>query len=166
MALSTWRASPRLPTLTGGSFTAEYRWYMEPNPTSRTVAFRLGIQSAQWAASQTSFTAIRSGEQTWDLILVNVMAGAVPNAWNTVNVDKDNGLWYLYGQAGNGNWVGIAGSAPPGGSTQKRSPTGLPTPPGALSSLAPAPRSLTYSSGLGHINSSATPMWIICRLRS
>ncbi|MBK7338342.1 MAG: hypothetical protein IPJ00_20275 [Saprospirales bacterium] len=81
--------------LTGGSFTANYRWYMEPNPTNRTVAFRVGIQSTQWAASQTSFTAIRSGEQTWDLILVNLMDSPASNAWNDVNVDKDNGLWYF-----------------------------------------------------------------------
>ncbi|MBK8923804.1 MAG: hypothetical protein IPM81_20340 [Saprospirales bacterium] len=44
-----------------------------PNPTSRTVAFRLGIQSAQWAASKPVSWQSERG-QTWDLILVNVMA--------------------------------------------------------------------------------------------
>ena len=105
--------------LVGGSFTASYKWYLEPNPTSRTVAFRIGIQSTQWAASQAGFTAIRSGEQTWDLKLVNVMSSPTANAWNDVAVDMNNGLWYLYGQATNANWVGIAGSAPPGGTLQQ-----------------------------------------------
>lgn len=109
--------------LVGGSFSATYEWYMQPNPTNRTLAFRIGIQSTAWGTgpgqSQNAFTAIRSGESAWDLILVHLMDSPVANAWNTASVDLTNGQWYLYGQAGNGNWVGIAGSAPPGGTTQK-----------------------------------------------
>ncbi|MBK9129415.1 MAG: HYR domain-containing protein [Phycisphaerales bacterium] len=109
--------------LVGGSFSATYQWYMQPNPTNRTLAFRIGIQSTAWGTgpgqSQNAFTAIRSGESAWDLILVHLMDSPVANAWNTASVDLTNGQWYLYGQAGNGNWVGIAGSAPPGGTTQK-----------------------------------------------
>lgn len=105
--------------LVGASFWAAYKWYMEPNPTTRTVAFRLGIRSTQWAASQAGFTAIRSGESSWDLILVHVMDSPVANAWNEPTVDVNNGLWNLYGQAGNGNWVAIAGSAPPGGTVRQ-----------------------------------------------
>ncbi len=100
------------------AFGATYSWYGQPNPTTRTVAFRIGVQSAQWATSQASFTATRSGESAWDLVLVHVPATS-DNAWSTVSVDKDSGSWFLYGQAGNPNWAGIAGSSPPGGSLSK-----------------------------------------------
>jgi len=100
--------------LVGGSFTATYQWYMQPNPTVRTLAFRIGVQSAQWAASQSGYTATRSGESAWDLCLVRIQEAPVANAWNTDTVDMNNGVWYLYGQAGNPNWAGIAGSAPLG----------------------------------------------------
>ncbi len=105
--------------LTDDSFSASYRWYKEPNPTSRTVAFRIGIQSTAWAASQVDFTATRSGEQTWDLMLVNLMDVSEDNAWNEVDVNKDTGTWHLYGQSGNQNWIGITGVVPPGGSSAK-----------------------------------------------
>ncbi len=104
--------------LVGGGFAATYRWYMEPNTTARTLAFRVSLQSAQWAASQVGYTAIRSGESAWDLTLVRVMPGPVANDWNTDSVDLNTGAWYLYGQAGNPNWLGIAGVAPPGGTVQ------------------------------------------------
>ncbi|MBX3423492.1 MAG: VCBS domain-containing protein [Pirellulaceae bacterium] len=99
-------------------FGATYSWYGQPDPTSRTVAFRIGVQSAAWAISQASFTATRSGESAWDLVLVHVPASS-DNAWSTVSVDQDSGNWFLYGQAGNPNWTGIAGSTPPGGLTSK-----------------------------------------------
>jgi hypothetical protein len=105
--------------LVGGLFTATYQWYMQPNPTVRTLALRFGVQSAQWAASQTGFTAIRSGESVWDLCLVHIQDSPVANAWNTDAVDLNTGTWSVYGQATNGNWVGIAGSAPPGGTVAK-----------------------------------------------
>ncbi len=109
--------------LVGGSFSATYQWYMEPNTTERTLAFRCGIQSTAWGAgsgqSQNGFTAIRSGESAWDLVLVHVMDAPAANAWNTPTVNKTSGNWYLYGQAGNTNWAAIAGSAPPGGTIAK-----------------------------------------------
>lgn len=82
------------------SFFATYQWYGQPDPTSRTLAFRLGIQSTDWAASQSAFTAVRSGESVWDLILVHV-PGLSDNTWTTVNVDHLTGTWALYDQAGN-----------------------------------------------------------------
>lgn len=106
-------------TLVDGSFSAAYKWYMEPNPTTRTLAFRVGIQSTMWAQSQAGFTAVRSGESAWDLILVHTMDGATPNAWQTPTVDMNNGTWNLYAQAGNGNWVALVGEAPAGGSVEK-----------------------------------------------
>jgi nitrous oxidase accessory protein NosD len=83
------------------SFTAQYQWYGQPNPTSRTLAFKIGVQSAQWAASQSGFTATRSGESAWDLVLVHVPA-ASDNMWSTVQVNPTTGLWFLFRQAGNG----------------------------------------------------------------
>ena len=87
------------------SFFAVYNWYKQPNPTSRTLAFKLGIQSANWGTgggqSQNGFTATRSGESVWDLVLVNV-SPSVDNAWNTSAVNAVTGDWNLFRQAGNG----------------------------------------------------------------
>ena len=84
-------AASVLPT----TFEAEYQWYGQPNPTTRTLGFKIGVQSTDWAASQSSFTATRSGESAWDLVLVHVPA-ASDNAWSTVNVDATTGTWFLY----------------------------------------------------------------------
>jgi hypothetical protein len=85
------------------TFNATYEWYGQPNPTSRTLGFKLGIQSANWGAgagqSQNGFTAQRSGESAWDLVLVHVPATS-DNAWSTVSVDHDSGTWNLFRQAG------------------------------------------------------------------
>ena len=82
------------------SFTATYQWYGQPNPTSRTLAFKIGVQSASWALSQAGFTAQRSGESVWDLVLVYVPALS-DNVWTTESVDHDSGLWSVFRQAGN-----------------------------------------------------------------
>jgi hypothetical protein len=87
------------------TFSARYEWYGMPNPTSRTLAFKLGIQSTSWGTgvgeSQNGFVATRSGESVWDLVLVHVPALS-DNTWSTVNVDHDSGTWSLFRQAGNG----------------------------------------------------------------
>lgn len=93
------------------SFSATYEWYKQPNPTERTLAFRLGIQSTDWAASQASFTAARSGESMWDLVLVHLSDPSISNAWNSDLVDHDTGMWNLYDQAGNAYFT------TPGGAT-------------------------------------------------
>lgn len=86
------------------TFSATYQWYGQPNPTTRTLGFRLGFQSTAWGTgpgqSQNGFTATRSGESAWDLILTHVPSTS-DNAWSTVNVDHDTGTWKLYAQAGN-----------------------------------------------------------------
>ena len=86
------------------TFSATYEWYGQPNPTTRTLAFKLGIQSTAWGTgtgqSQSGFTATRSGESIWDLVLVHVPATS-DLTWSTVNVDHDTGTWNLFRQAGN-----------------------------------------------------------------
>jgi hypothetical protein len=88
-------------SLLNQSFSATYQWYGQPNPTSRTLAFKIGVQSASWALSQAGFTAQRSGESVWDLVLVYVPATS-DNAWSTESVDHDSGLWNVFRQASNG----------------------------------------------------------------
>ncbi len=103
--------------LVGGSFSATYGWYLDPNPTQRTLAFKIGIQSIWWGTgggqSQSGFTATRSGESVWDLVLVNIDDSPDSNAWNTTSVDLNNGLWNVYAQAGNTFWTTLVGSNPP-----------------------------------------------------
>lgn len=86
------------------TFSAQYQWYDQPNPTSRTLGFKLGIQSTSWGTgagqSQNGFTATRSGESIWDLVLVYLPATS-DNTWTTQNVDHANGTWNLFRQAGN-----------------------------------------------------------------
>ncbi|CAG9933127.1 PEP-CTERM sorting domain-containing protein [Candidatus Nitrotoga arctica] len=87
------------------TFIATYDWYGQPNPTTRTLALKLGIQSTAWGTgvgeSQNGFTATRSGESVWDLVLVFLPATS-DNAWTTVSTDHDSGNWNLFRQAGNG----------------------------------------------------------------
>jgi hypothetical protein len=97
------------------TFGATYQWYGQPNPTSRTLAFKLGIQSTAWGTgvgqSQNGFTATRSGESIWDLVLVHVPASS-DNAWTTVSVDHDSGGWNLFRQAGNGFFTAVPQNVP------------------------------------------------------
>lgn len=107
--------------LLGEDFSAAYRFKKEVASTPG-VGFKIGVQSTAWGSgtgeSQESFTAIRSGEPVWDLILVyepsNNGAGAATDTFFSQSVDYENGVWNLFGQAGNGNWVAIAGENPPG----------------------------------------------------
>ena len=82
------------------TFGATYQWYGQPNPTTRTLGFKLGIQSTAWGTSQSAFTATRSGESVWDLVLVEAQATS-DNVWSTVSLDHDSGVWNLFRQAGN-----------------------------------------------------------------
>jgi hypothetical protein len=88
------------------SFFAQYEWYKDnySNQGASTLAFKIGIQSSAYGTgageSQNSFTAGRSGESVWDLVLVHVPA-SVMGVWATVNVDHDSGDWTLFRQAGN-----------------------------------------------------------------
>lgn len=82
------------------AFSAQYEWYDQPNPTSRTLGFKIGVQSTAWAASQSGFTALRSGESAWDLVLVYLPA-ASDNTWTTTTATESSGTWNLFRQAGN-----------------------------------------------------------------
>jgi hypothetical protein len=79
-----------------GAFDATYVWQGVNKP----MAFKIGVQSTNWAASQTGFTATRSGESTWDLVLVHIPGGAM-GVWNTTTLDHDTGSWDLFDQSGN-----------------------------------------------------------------
>lgn len=96
------------------TFNATYEWYGQPNPTSRTLAFKLGIQSTNWGTgagqSQNGFVADRPGEPFWDLVLVHLPAPS-DNAWSTVSVDHDTGNWNLFRQAGNAFYPAPDGTA-------------------------------------------------------
>lgn len=81
-------------------FYATYRAYNEPNPTTRTASLRFGIQSTKWSNSQNGFTAARTGEGTWDLILVYTGLNE-QNAWTQHTLSATEGTWRLYFQAGN-----------------------------------------------------------------
>lgn len=97
------------------TFGATYEWYGQPNPTTRTLAFKLGIQSTAWGTgvgqSQNGFTATRSGESAWDLVLVYVPATS-DNVWTTQSVDHDSGGWNLFRQAGNGFFTAVPQNVP------------------------------------------------------
>jgi len=88
-------------------FFVEYEMYKQHTSGGSTLAFKLGVQSSDWAASQgvslanpAGFTAIRSGESAWDFVLVHVPT-VVNNVWTTINLDHDTGMWSLFRQAGN-----------------------------------------------------------------
>ncbi len=89
------------------SFSATYEMYKQHTSSGSTLAFKLGIQSTDWGfglgESQNNFTAQRSGESVWDLVLVHVPSIAVVdnNTWQTINLDSDSGTWTLFRQAGN-----------------------------------------------------------------
>lgn len=87
----------------GTNFSANFRYYT--NTTNEAPVMKIGVQSSVWANSQSGFTAARSGESSWDLILVDWRGsggGSLPkNQWATLSADKDTDCWYLYRQATN-----------------------------------------------------------------
>ncbi len=92
-------------------FGVEYEMYKQRAlGTASTPAFRIGIQSTNWATNS-SYTATRSGESAWDLILVHVptILEVENNTWKTISLDATNGTWFLYDQFGNTFYT------PPGG---------------------------------------------------
>lgn len=86
------------------TFAATYEMYKQHTGSGSTLAFKLGIQSTDWGTgtgdSQETFTALRSGESAWDLVLVHVPT-VTNNVWTTINLDHDSGDWFLFDQAGN-----------------------------------------------------------------
>ncbi len=106
-------------SLLSADFSASYDW-MKPDG-GRNLAFRFGIQTASWAGSQSGFTAARTGEAMWDLVLVFIKPATATGAWESVSIDRNTAGWFVYDQAGNTFWDalplgGEAGVGPCGGS--------------------------------------------------
>jgi len=87
-------------------FYANYRYYAES--TAEVAVLKIGIQSPLWGAdpgqSQNGFTAVRSGESAWDLVLVDWRGTDPPwtvNAWDTFSTNADTVCWRVYRQGGN-----------------------------------------------------------------
>ncbi len=89
-------------------FSAKYAYYT--NSTAETACLKIGVQSTAWSASQSGFTALRSGESAWDLVLVNWDATPAANVWTTADLNADSKIWYVYKQSGNGAMVSLTGT--------------------------------------------------------
>ncbi len=108
-------------TALGAGFRATYRW-QNTDTVAAGVSFKIGVQSTVWSASQSGFTASRSGEASWDLLLVydpaqpgNSPGNTTTNgAFVTAAVDGTTSKFFLFGQAGN-----TYHSTVPGGSAAK-----------------------------------------------
>jgi len=88
-------------------FFCDYRYYT--NSTAEVTVPKIGIQSTDWGTgagqSQYGFTALRSGEQVWDLVLVDwrgTNPGWAVGSWAGFTTDKDTPCWRIYRQGGNG----------------------------------------------------------------
>ncbi len=90
------------------NFFADLRLYRETN-TNTTL--KIGVQSSEWAQSQVGFTATRSGESVWDLVLVYTGAGITTGSWQTAVITSSSGTWNLFDQSGNGYYTTPGNSA-------------------------------------------------------
>ena len=81
----------------GSNFHANWQW-IQTGSSSQGAALKFGIQSNAWEQSQVGFTATRSGEAAWDLILV---AGTSGSGTNLSTADFSNTVWTVFQQAGN-----------------------------------------------------------------
>ncbi len=87
-------------------FFANYRYYA--NSSAEAGIIKIGVQSTLWGTgadqSQQGFSAIRSGESTWDIVLVDwrgTNPGWTIGAWDTFTTDADTVCWKIFRQAGN-----------------------------------------------------------------
>ena len=106
--------------LTAGGFSATYDWLQDPASGSTRMVFRFGLQTSHYHAgsggSQNGFTAIRTGESEWDVILVYVPPASTAGVWNTTAITPDTVGWKVFFQAGNSFWsdhYGLASSFGP-----------------------------------------------------
>lgn len=88
-------------------FRAIYRW-QNTDTENASLAIKIGLRSTQWDDSQDGFTATRSGEAEWDLLLVadptyNAPPGISPvnGQYITTVVDYSTAQFKLFNQAGN-----------------------------------------------------------------
>ncbi len=95
-------------------FSVKWRKY-HVDATPRGASFKMGVQSTEWGTgagqSQNGFTAVRSGESSWDLVLVNNQSHFA-DQWVTHELDATSGdvstslnTFKVYPQAGNGFWA-------------------------------------------------------------
>ena len=99
--------------LISASFSASYIWQTKNASTSPPVvdtgaglAMKFGVQSTEYSASQSGFSATRSGEGVWDLILVfdptnNGLSASNEDEFLAADIDSQNGKFNVFAQAGN-----------------------------------------------------------------
>jgi len=94
-------------------FFADYRYYAES--TAEVGVLKIGVRSPLWGTgtgqSQNGYTALRSGESAWDLVLVDWRGSQPPwvtGAWTMLNTDANTQCWYVYKQANNSFFSGAA----------------------------------------------------------
>ncbi len=88
--------------LTYIGFFLNYR--LLTNSANEYAVPKLGIKSTLWSQSQSGFTALRSGESVWDIVLVDwrgSQSGWSTNAWFTNSMTKSTECFRIYRQAGN-----------------------------------------------------------------
>lgn len=81
------------------TFFARYPYYTDT--TNEAPVIKIGIQSSLWSQSQSGFTATKSGESAWDLILVCWDDTPAAGSWQNMVIDPDKKIWYVYRQSGN-----------------------------------------------------------------
>lgn len=84
------------------NFFANMRRYRD---TETNTTIKIGVQSSNWAASQTGFTATRTGESAWDMSLVYAGNYTPFHQWEDISLSATSGTWNLYAQAGNSYYV-------------------------------------------------------------
>jgi hypothetical protein len=90
------------------NFFANLRRYRD---TETNTTLKIGVQSTDWALSQSGFTAIRSGESAWDLTLVYAGNYTPFHQWEDVSLTATSGTWCLFDQSGNAYYTTPGNSA-------------------------------------------------------
>lgn len=98
---------------TADDFGVIYRWQRD-SAAAAGLLFRMGLQTASFATSTQGFTAQRSGEGDWDLILVydpTNNGNSSGTTLTTTAIDLTTGKFNLFAQAGNTYWSNQPGAA-------------------------------------------------------
>lgn len=106
--------------LAGGDFHATYVWAESAAQSWNNLAFRFGLQSSHYGTgegqSQAGFTATRTGESVWDVILVYVPPTGPAGVWQTAELTAATSGWKVYFQSENTFWqthYGLSSAAGP-----------------------------------------------------